>query len=349
MPPRSLLLGALALALALAAGCAAEDDIHDPLDFEPVPSDGKADGTFSRFDHDRLIPDTAFYDSSAMDAAAVQAFFEDTPYDRRSFLADLTMADGRLLSAALVDVARSRGINPLVLLTTLQKEAGLVSKTSAPSKSRVDFAFGCGCPHSTCKEAFRGLDKQLACAADRFAEYTADLVETGTTISGWGVGITKTTNDGVRVTPTNRSTSALYTYTPEVKKGTGGNWLFWNVWSRYARFLDYQAGLRFPFNEGFIGGNCDADEDCAYEGGRCLFAEPGHRGTCSRDCDSLCPDRAGGFATTFCVGDGSQGFCLAQCDAELSPTGCGENQACVPAARHGDPDTVKDVCMPLAP
>lgn len=343
LPHLTSFIGAFSI---LVLGCAA-DDVHHPLDFEPIGDDGKADGTLVRFDPNHLISDAAFYDSPAMDAAAVQGFLEDTPYGMRSFLADQRMSDGRSLAMALVDVARRRGINPLVLLATLQKEAGLVSKTQAPSRQLVDYAFGCGCPDGgPCSEQLRGLDKQLDCAADKLAEFTADLEVAGSTISGWAVGQGKKTLDPQLVVPANRATAVLYTYTPWVLPRRGGNWLFWNVWSRYADHVDYVTDPRSIFNEGFIGGNCTSDADCLYDGGRCLFAEPGRRGTCSKSCDGLCPDRAGAFATTFCVGDGSQGFCLARCDLELSPTGCGENQVCVARARHGEPEVVEDVCLP---
>lgn len=333
---------ALLIACALTA-CAPESDIHHPLDFEETGG-GKADGPLSTFNRHRLLPDAAFYDVDAMTAAEVQTFFEQTPYGLRSFLADKTLADGRLVSAALVDVARTRGISPIVLLVTLQKEAGLVSRKTAPSRRRVDFAFGCGCPTSRCNEAYRGLDKQLECAADRLAEYTADLVERGTTISGWGPGIRKATLDEVLVTPANRATAALYTYTPYVLHGRGGNWLFWNVWQRYSEHLGYEVS--FPFNEGWIGGNCSDDSDCGFQGGRCIFAEPGRLGTCTQSCERTCPDRAGN-AVTFCAGE-TQGFCLAQCDFSLSDTGCAENQVCTPTPRNMEPGVVKDVCMPVA-
>jgi hypothetical protein len=338
---RCLPLVCLAIA---ASACGAEDELHHPLDFEPV-DDGKGDGATSAFDKNRLVPDEAFYDVGAMTAAEVQTFFEQTPYELRSFLADHRLADGRTVSAALHATAVSRGISPIILLVTLQKEAGLISRKSPPSRHRVDFAFGCGCPTSTCSERWRGLDKQLECAADRFAEYTADMVADGATISGWGPGITRRTNDGHSVTPSNRATAALYTYTPLVLRGTGGNWLFWTVWRRYALHLDY--AVQFPFNEGWIGGNCSSDSDCTYDGGRCIFAEPGRLGTCTQSCQRTCPDRAGN-ALTFCVGE-TQGFCLARCDFNASVTGCAENQECVPAERNMEPGTVEDVCMPLAP
>ena len=49
------------------------------------------------------------------------------------------------------------------------------------------------------------------------------------TIGGWAPGRSKLTSEGLSVTPYNSATAALYTYTPWVLTGTGGNWLFWNV------------------------------------------------------------------------------------------------------------------------
>ncbi len=202
-----------------------------------------------------------------MSASDVQAFLENTPYDKRTFLADHSLGGGEMLSAALVRVASEDGLNPIVLLATLQKEAGLISRTTPPSTHRIDFAFGCGrSDGQRCLEH----DKQLACAAERFAEYAADIASEGRTIAGWSVGQPRQTLEGTNIVPANVSTAALYTYTPWVLENQGGNWLFWNVWRRYSAALDYDAGLRFPFNDGFIGGSCNEDSDCHYAGGRAV-------------------------------------------------------------------------------
>jgi hypothetical protein len=315
---------------------------HDPLDYEELGTDGKADGVLSVFHANRLVSDDAFFDSQAMSAADVQAFFEETPYGRRSFLAGVRVASGELLSAALVSTAVDRGLNPIVLLVTLQKERGLVSRTTAPSQRSLDYAFGCGCPDGgTCSLAFKGIDKQLACAADAFRSYADDLEAGGATIAGFAPGVATRVLDGVRVTPANRATAMLYTYTPWIQEGTGGNWLFWNIWRRYSLGVGYDRGLSAPFNEGFIGGACAADDECYYEGGVC------RDGTCSLPCTSSCPDRSGGFATTFCVTmeDDGRGWCVARCDDDLSATGCGDGQSCESRTRNGDPSVARDVCL----
>ncbi len=315
----------------------------DPLDYEELGADGKADGVLSVFYASRLVSDDAFFDSAALTAADVQRFFERTPYGTRSFLAAERVASGELLSSALARTAAEHGINPLVLLVTLQKERGLVSRTTSPSRHSVDYAFGCGCPDGgSCSLTFKGLDKQLACAANAFRSYADDLDAGGTTIGGFKPGVSTRVLDGTRVTPANRATAMLYTYTPWIQKGFGGNWLFWNIWRRYSLGVGYQRGLSAPFNEGFIGGSCAADDDCFYQGGVCTL-----EGVCSLPCTSVCPDRAGGFATTFCVTsdvDGA-GWCVAQCNASLTSSGCDAGQTCESRPRHGDPTVARDVCL----
>lgn len=314
----------------------------DPLDYEELAASGKADGVLSIFYANRLVSDDAFFDTEAMTAAGVQAFFERTPYGRRSFLAGERLPSGELLSSALVRTAVSRGINPIVLLVTLQKERGLVARTTAPTRHSIDYAFGCGCPDGgSCSLAYKGLDKQLACAADAFRSYADDLEAGGTTIAGFEPGVSTRVLDGTRVTPANRATAMLYTYTPWIQKGYGGNWLFWNIWRRYSVGVGYQRGLSAPFNEGFIGGACAADDECFYQGGIC------REGVCSRSCSSVCPDRSGGFAATFCVTDqvAGGGWCVAQCDDDLSSTGCDAGQSCEQRTRHGDPGVARDVCL----
>jgi len=339
---RALIATLLCASACTVAGGGDELIEHDPLDYEELATDGKADGVLSVFYANRLVSDDAFFDTEAMTAADVQAFFERTPYGRRSFLAGERVATGELLSTALVRTAAARGINPIVLLVTLQKERGLVSLSSAPARHSIDYAFGCGCPDGgSCSLTYKGLDKQLACAADAFRRYADDLEAGDATIAGFKPGSATRVLDGVRVTPANKATAMLYTYTPWIQQGFGGNWLFWNIWRRYSLGIGYQRGLSSPFNEGFIGGACAADDECYYQGGVC------RDGACSLSCTSLCPDRSGGFAATFCVtGDeDGLGWCVAQCDSRLSESGCDAGQTCESRTRHSDSTVARDVCM----
>jgi hypothetical protein len=328
-----------------------DDDIHDPSDFEEVDTgDGKADGAFSQFNPNRVVSDDAFFDKDALNASQVQGFLDMTPYGKRSFLASESLPSGETVARSIVRIAREADINPLVLLATMQKEAGLISKSVRPSNFRVNFAMGCGCSDGQdCLPQFKGLDKQIACAAERIRSYDDDLLSGNTTISGFKPGKAMTTLEGTRIVPANRSAAILYTYTPWVLRGTGGNWLFWNVWRRFAVHFEYERGMTFPFNEGFIGGSCRSDSDCFYTDAFCMGASSFSDGQCSKPCTSTCPDAAGsGWATTFCIGSSTSpdtGVCVAQCDTDLSSNGCGLGESCQLRERHNQPSVARDVCL----
>lgn len=323
---------------------------RDPFDLEVDPADQKADGApgEDNFEPERVVSDTAFFDRDALDGEEVQAFFESTPYrGARTFLADVVLDSGERASDALVRVARERGLNPLVLLVTIQKEAGLVSRTEAPTGTRIDYPLGCGCHDGrACDERFKGFDKQLECAGDSLKRSIDRLVAGQATISGWKPGVPKETLDPETITPANKATAALYTYTPWVLRQQGGNWLFWNLWRRYSRALEQRQNLDYPFNEGFIGGACSSDGDCDFEGAFCELGVSG-RGICTQRCTRTCPDRGGNYAQTFCVTRGGEGRCVAQCSTTLSPeTGCGIAQTCQATSRHNEPSVTRSVCVP---
>lgn len=356
-----------ALAL-LVASCGPVDDGPHPLDLLPMPSDGlgKADGPGDAlFIAGHLVSDDAFFDGGALDAAALQRFLEDTVYGKRSFLADWVGDDGRTFARALRDEAEHAGINPLVLLVTLQKESSLISRSVKPAKSKLDWALGCGCPdHQGCSTAFRGLTKQLRCAAELLRDAKRALDSGDPTVSGRHPGQTIKTLDKVSLRLANKATTILYTYTPWVLKGKGGNWLFWNIWRRYAKALGYDRGLSFPFNEGWIGGACATDGDCFYDGAACRFAETDDQGQltlgiCSKRCNTGCPDGdLRRVAMTFCVADPERaeddsdptGICVARCPTPEANAphakGCPAAQRCVAQERNGQPWIERPVCLP---
>ncbi len=239
------------LALALAAGgCAGTEESgepfgeHDePADYEPVPGDGKADG-LDTFNQNHVYTDVLLKDSLAIDVAGVQRFFEATPYGNRSWLADATI-NGVSAAQAVVNAAVAEGINPLVLVARMQVESSLVSKSVAPSKYRQDKALGCGCPDGGgCSDAYKGLDKQLVCAAKILNKwYAASMNGTGE----YRVGKSTRTLDPRTVTPQTHATASLYAYTPWVLVGRGGTWLVWNVTRKYVRHA-VAEGLLTPTN-----------------------------------------------------------------------------------------------------
>jgi hypothetical protein len=285
--------------------------------------DEKGDGLTSRFDPNWLMSDSFFLDAYALDQRGLQALFEESPYGKRSWLASAYI-DSVPASQRLIEVAKEVGINPLLLLSRMQVEQSLISRTEPPSHHQIDFAFGCGCPdYRGCQEAYRGLSKQIKCAGKTLLNlYNQSLQQTGT----WKAGKSRETLDPEWVQPANHATAALYAYTPWVLRKRGGNWLVWNVTQKMVRFLKEKAYLnrssdRQCLNQSgraFVGDLCSCDQDCAFwnqgQHGFCHEA-----GFCSLPCTGTCPDVLG-KASTFCIENegervnGEGGICVSKAE-----------------------------------
>lgn len=217
---------ALLVTMAALGGCAAPDEIGTQSE----------DSTATTFDRELVLPDEALEDPNALSVSEVQAFLDQTPHGNTSVLAD-HVSHGRTAAQAIVDAATSYGISPLILLTRLQLEQSLIGKSSA-SANRLSWAMGCGCPDGGgCNSAYKGFDRQVECAAERFSTYLQEIRQDGTTIAGWGIGKASSTLDGYTVRPRNAHTAAMYTYTPWVKSAKQ----FLGLYRKYADHLGYAA------------------------------------------------------------------------------------------------------------
>lgn len=102
-------------------------------------------------------------------------------------------------------------------------------------------------------------------------------------------------------------------------------------------------------NDGFIGGACVVDSDCAGYGADARCETDGYPGGhCTLPCTASCPDRVGFNALTFCVADadGDAGSCHSQCDTSLFPeTGCRSGYQCELGTRPSGTKSA-NVCMP---
>lgn len=220
--------------------------------------------------------DTTLAPGSSLSPAAVAQFLGSTggALGRMTFLdAGVQLTVPQIITRA----AAESHISAQYLLALLEKEQGLISDPT-PTQRQLDFATGFGCP-SSCDPAYRGFAVQVHRAAARTRQYLEDLAARNQTVSGWGVGVTKVTVDGIAVTPTNRATAAVYTYNPLVGKYGGGDSrygatsLLWRLWQRWfvARYPDgtllrasgsggiwlLENGQRRPFTSrsAFLSGN----------------------------------------------------------------------------------------------
>jgi hypothetical protein len=239
----------LLLIAVLGSACmTGEDTVGDPADYEEVDwtrSDGKGDfsGVPVTFDRHNIMSDAVLLTDDAVDAAAVQAFLEDSPYNTRSWLADYTI-DGVPFSEVLVEEARTGGIDPVVLLARMQVESSLVSKTVKPGTTTINHSLGCGCPDGArCNRGYAGMRAQLACAVDVL---TTQINGSQDGTGQWRLGLARKTLDPISITPRSHATAALYAYTPWVLVSRGGNWLVWNVTRKYLKHFDEAGTLHLP-------------------------------------------------------------------------------------------------------
>ena len=215
----SLLAAALALGSpALAAtGPAATGPYAGALARQQA-SASPAQAAGATFDPNMVVSDRSFRAVGSMSQAQVQSFLAAQTGILKTYTAPDVNGVVKPASQIVWEAAQAFGVNPKVVLVTLQKEQGLLTGT-APTAKALDWAMGCGVPDShILNTAYKGFGKQLW--------YGARSLDVDG--AAWHAGITKKCSDGI-VMPANVSTHSLYTYTPWI----AGNKLFWTVYWRY--------------------------------------------------------------------------------------------------------------------
>lgn len=250
--PITSTLATLGLAFFAASGFAAcsavPEESEEFIDENPMEDDY----ALGDFDRHTIITDGEMLDTNALTAAKVDAFLKK-PYphlsNEGSCLSRMTFG-GKSAGTVIVETSKKYGLNPLFILTHLQKESSLIGNKSATcSTTKLNKAFGCGCPdYQACDPAYSGFVKQLDCAGKLTRSYLDDLKTKGATIANWKVGVGKKTLDQYVIKPSGQAAAALYTYTPWVgdKSYDGnappfGNYLFWKVWRGYAKTTGYNG------------------------------------------------------------------------------------------------------------
>ncbi len=176
------------------------------------------------FEKDLLLTDRQFTNVNYLTSGGVQRFLEE----KGSILKDTTAEDldgkRRTVAKIITRVADKHNLNPMVFLVMAQKESSAITRNSM-TYAIENWILGYGRCDS-CSEAeaapYRGIAKQFNWAGKGIRGYLNDIDRRGYTVSGWGPGITKTTIDGIQVTPKNSATAALYTYNPCVGAYGGG-------------------------------------------------------------------------------------------------------------------------------
>ncbi len=197
----------------------------------------------SGFDAGKIIDDNVFTNTSTMSPGQIQAFLNSKVpscdtwgtqpsefgggtrrqwgeargyYPPYTCLRDFS-ENGKSAAQIIYDVSIKYAINPQVMIVLLQKEQGLVTDTW-PTSTQYRSATGYGCPDTApCDAQYYGLTNQLDWAAKMFR---AILNNSPTWYTPYNLGNNyiqynpQSSCGGSNVNIQNRSTQALYNYTP---------------------------------------------------------------------------------------------------------------------------------------
>jgi hypothetical protein len=224
-----------------------------------------------------VISDDSFRAYDSMSVADIQAFLNT----KSGVLKTVQTPDyrGKRKSAAMIiwEACQQWHVSPKVMVTMLQKEQSLVTRTSLVTgyKATLDWAIGMGCPDNAPRlEKYRGFGKQVwygAWSLDSYGE-AAKPRPSGKTYPAWVPGSSMTVytpRGSVPLVIENLSTFKLYTYNPSIgavppygdltsQTDVGGNASFWKIYRTYFgdprgdpavrpvfRFVDRKTGMYF--------------------------------------------------------------------------------------------------------
>jgi hypothetical protein len=231
-----------------ATACSSTGDPEEELTGESSQALGRVIAT------NNLLEDANIEGDQHVTVAQVQSFLAT----HGSALSGYS-AGGRTAAQWIVEESRAQEISPVYMLARLETESGIVRSGTL---SKLSQATGCGCPDgSVCDPQFANFGLQVRCAAQLMRGYFKSLATSGQTITGWRVGVGRSTSDPCWVTPANKATAALYTYTPWVGAyGIGCGTAMWGGSSLV-------AGLYKTFRPSF-GQATTPNGDCALGDGR---------------------------------------------------------------------------------
>jgi cell wall-associated NlpC family hydrolase len=208
-----------------------------PAPIDCSPSTG---GRSTAFDPGMIISDAVFYNSRSMTAANIRTFVNskgagcnvaaclkslrvttpDEPSDK--YCAAYPGGIAEDVATILQKLSVACGINPQVMLVTLQKESALLTRTDV-TMTTYDAAYGWHCPDSgpggsaNCDPQYAGFFNQAYGMAKQWARYRIDPGNYNfhagqTTTIAWNVAPSGC--GGSTVLIRNTATASLYDYTP---------------------------------------------------------------------------------------------------------------------------------------
>lgn len=192
--------------------------------------DADTEGHFQShgFNFTRILSNEEF-ESTRVTGRQVQQFLEG--FD--SYLAGYRMPDGTSFSEHVVGLGRRHRVNPIVLLAQLQKESGLVQRSSPPPDSLLRKAMGYACTD----EGGRPTNSSFSWQLEQAARNMRLRFDQGQQLD---FPVTKKVDYGRReIQVDNAASHALLTYTPHTRDTKlnqvgGGNLNFRRIYDRFS-------------------------------------------------------------------------------------------------------------------
>jgi hypothetical protein len=171
-----------------------------------------------------IISNKKFTDTSTMSANRIQEWLGGidskclkdykTPSIEEDSNGEVQYGSDVKASKAIRQAAELNNINPQVLLVTLQKEQGLITRDDCPDW-RYETAMGFGCPDGEpCNEKWYGLSRQLYQGAYHFRGYYDDSLSYVPYSTGKHDIAYHPDCGSSEVNIVNQATASLYSYTP---------------------------------------------------------------------------------------------------------------------------------------
>lgn len=203
----------------------------------------KAFAQEAEFDPHHVISDYQLTDHTSMTLEQIQLFLEEAGGTLGDYLAVDMDGKKKRASEIIYRASQDYQINPQILITLLQREKSLITKSSTLiTQDDYNWATGFSCyDYSNPVSRFRGFASQVDRAAWRLRYYIEhpwqfkfEVGQKSKTLSNW--------NDrwlinrfGRYIAPVNQATAGLYNYAPHLYD----NWLFWKIWQKWFANLDH--------------------------------------------------------------------------------------------------------------
>jgi len=195
------------------------------------------------YDPENIISNDNMRAANSMTESQVQAFLETQPGVLKSYVTEDHMGVRRKASSIIWRACQRWQISPKVMLTMLQKEQSLLTRTTL-GKNTLSRAIGAGCPDANTNR-YPGFGNQMYHGARLLDSYGEGNPSFPTYYEGISKRIYDDAHFGTHLHPKNLATFKLYVYNPSVgaKYPYGdlsaqagsctGNANFWLIYRRY--------------------------------------------------------------------------------------------------------------------